>query len=102
MIATAFYSPFIILHSSFALLRGQNHLDVGAAVLLPAGFCGVLGNRVRLSAPDGLEARRRDIGEVFDDVVLDRQSAPFRQRHIGGGRAGVVRVAFDAWGRVVV
>src|SRR5205085_12343958 len=96
MIATAFYSPFIILHSSFALLRGQDHLDVGAAVLLPAGFRGVLGNRVRLPAPDGLETGRRNVGEVFDDVVLDGQSASFGERHVGGGRPRIVRVAFDA------
>src|SRR5256885_12391176 len=82
--------------SSLPSLCRQNHLDVRAAVLLAAGFRGVFGDGVGLPAPDGLEAWGGNVGEVLDDVILDRERAPLRERHVRGGRPPIVGVAFCA------
>jgi len=46
-------------------------------------FGGVVGHRVRRAVTDGLEARRLDVGEVFQNVVLDRRCPPFGERQVG-------------------
>ena len=53
-----------------SLLRCQNHLDVGPAVQLPAGFSGVGGDGVLRPAPDRLEPGGLDVREVRQTYVF--------------------------------
>src|SRR5262245_8119727 len=63
----------VIRRPSFA---GEDDLDVRPAVELPSGLRGVVGDGVRLAAPDRLEPGRLDVREGLDDVFLHGERAP--------------------------
>src|SRR6185295_11971210 len=65
-------------------------------VELPAAFGLVGRDRVAGAVADGLEAAGGDAGEVLQHVVLHRQRAALRQRHVAGRAARRVGVALDA------
>src|SRR5512140_1990447 len=65
--ARSWNSP--LLRPFFSLTR-EHDLDLRPPVELPARLRRVRGHRLRRAAPDRLEALRRDVREVLQDVVL--------------------------------
>src|SRR5580692_3339676 len=78
------------------LLSRENDSYIGAPVQLAASFRVIGGNRVRRSVSLGLEASPGNCREVLRDVLDHGERAALRQRQVGSGAAGGIRIAFDA------